>query len=103
MKSFEVAEAARADLFEIWDYICADNIDAADKVIERLHDAFVKLGRNPMLGHVREDLADSEHRFFLVYSYLVVYLASKKPIQIVRVLHAARDVQSILDLSPEER
>ncbi len=101
MKSFKVTEAARTDLLEIWDYIRADNIDAADKLIDRLHDTFVKLGRNPMLGHLG-DWADSEHRFFLVYSYMVVYLASKKPIQIVRVLHAARDVQSILDLSPDE-
>ena len=72
-------------------------------MIDRLRDTFVKLGRNPMLGHLRQDLADSEHRFFLVYSYMVVYLVSKKPIQIVRVLHAARDVQRILDLSPDER
>jgi plasmid stabilization system protein ParE len=103
MKSFEVTEAARTDLIEIWDYIRADNIAAADKVIHRLHDTFVKLGRNPMLGHLREDLADSEHRFFLVYSYMVVYLAAEKPIQNVRVLYAARDVQSILDLSSDER
>ena len=103
MKLFEVTEASRADILEIWDYIRTDNIDAADKVIDRLHDSFAKLGRNPMLGHLREDLADSEHRFFLVYSYMIVYLASEKPIQIVRVLHAARDVQSILDLSPDER
>jgi hypothetical protein len=32
MKSFEVTEAARTDLLEIWDCIRADNIDAADKV-----------------------------------------------------------------------
>ena len=102
MRAFEVTEAARADLFEIWDYIRADNIDAADRVIDRLHDAFVKLGRNPMLGHLREDLADREHRFFLVYSYLIVYLAVNKPIQIVRVLHAARNVQNILGFAPDE-
>jgi plasmid stabilization system protein ParE len=102
MKSFEVTEAARTDLLEIWQYIRTDNIDAADKVIDRLHAAFVKLGRNPSLGHLREDLADSEHRFYLVYSYMIVYLAASKPVQIVRVLHAARDVQSILGLSPDE-
>jgi len=50
MKSFQVTEAARTDLLEIWQYIRADNIDAADNVIDRLHDAFVKLGRNPMIG-----------------------------------------------------
>lgn len=65
--------------------------------MDRLHDAFVKLGRNPMLGHLREDLADSEHRFFLVYSYMmVVYLASKEAYSDRPCLHAARDVQSII-------
>ncbi len=79
MKSFELTEVARTDLLDIWDDIRVDNIDAADKVIDRLHDAFVKLGRNPLMGHLREDLADQEHRFFPVYSYLIVYLATSKP------------------------
>ncbi len=64
MKSFELTEAARTDLLEIWDYIRADNIDAADRVIDHLHNAFVKLGGNSMLGHVREDLADVGIGFF---------------------------------------
>ena len=102
MNSFELTAAARADLLEIWEYIRADNLNAADKVLNSLHDAFVKLARYPMLGHVREDLADSEHRFFPVYSYLIIYLAAAKPIQIIRVLHAARDVQGMLGLSPDE-
>ena len=45
---------------------------------------------------------DKRHRFFLVYSYLIVYRHETKPLQIIRVLHAARDVQSILGLAPEE-
>ena len=40
-ESFEVTEAARTDPLEIWDYIRADSLDAADKVIDRLHDALV--------------------------------------------------------------
>ena len=51
----------------------------------------------------REELTDKRHRFFLVYSYLIVYRHEAKRLQIVRVLHAARDVQSILDLSPDEK
>ena len=35
-------------------------------------------------------------RFWRVRNYLVVYRSEKRPIQIVRVLHAARDVRSIL-------
>lgn len=102
MSAFDLTETARKDLLEIWEYIGAENLDAADRVIHRLHDAFEKLSRNPLLGHLREDLASKSHRFLLVYSYLIVYMADTRPLQIVRVLHAARDVQSILGLEPDE-
>jgi toxin ParE1/3/4 len=67
-----------------------------------LESAMVKLAKNPGVGHWREELTDKRHRFFLVYSYLIVYRYEAKPLQIVPVLHAARDVQSILGLSPDE-
>jgi hypothetical protein len=54
----------------------------------------------PGIGHLRVDLADRRHRFFLVYSYVIVYRSQTKPLQVV--LHAARDVQEILGLTPEE-
>jgi antitoxin ParD1/3/4/toxin ParE1/3/4 len=69
---------------------------------KRDESAMIKLAKNPGVGHWREELADKRHRFFLVYSYLIVYRHEAKPLQIVRVLHAARDVQSILGLSPDE-
>src|SRR5258708_5229759 len=75
------------------DYIAADSIEAADRVLD--------LAKNPGVGHWREELADKRHRFLLVYSYLIVYRHETKPLQIVCVLHAARDVQSILGLSPD--
>ena len=62
----------------------------------------IKLAKSPGIGHWREGLADKRHRFLLVYSYLIVYRHETKPLEIVRVLHAARDVQSILGLSPDE-
>jgi plasmid stabilization system protein ParE len=46
MRAFDVTLTARKDLLEIWDYIRADNLDAADRVIDRLHDAFGKLANN---------------------------------------------------------
>jgi antitoxin ParD1/3/4/toxin ParE1/3/4 len=54
------------------------------------------------MGHVREELADRRHRFFVVYSYLIVYRYETDPLQVIRILHAARDVQSILGLTSEE-
>jgi antitoxin ParD1/3/4/toxin ParE1/3/4 len=56
-----------------------------------------KLARTPGIGHFREDLADRRQRFFLVYSYLIVYRPETKPLHIVRVVHGARDVQALLE------
>jgi toxin ParE1/3/4 len=64
---------ARADLVEIWNHIAEDSFDAADRALARLDDAFRRLGQTPGMGHHREDLADSRHRFWTVYSYVVVY------------------------------
>jgi hypothetical protein len=44
------------DLGEIWEYISADNIEAADRWIGKLFDAFEAIGKTPGLGHRREDL-----------------------------------------------
>jgi toxin ParE1/3/4 len=84
------------------DYIAGDNIEAADRVLDALNNAMVKLAKTPGIGHWREELADKRHRFLLVYSYLIVYRHQTKPLQIIRILHAARDVQNILGLAPDD-
>jgi antitoxin ParD1/3/4/toxin ParE1/3/4 len=60
------------------------------------------LARTPGTGHLREDLADRRHRFFLVYSYLIVYRPDTQPLQVVRVLHASRDIRSLLGLQEDQ-
>lgn len=102
MKRFIFTPRARHDVNDIWDYIADDNIAAADRVLDALHNAMVKLAKSPGIGHWREELTDKRHRFFPVYSYLIVYRHETKPLQIIRVLHASRDVQSILGLLPDE-
>jgi plasmid stabilization system protein ParE len=102
MKRFILTPRARQDLNDIWDYIANDNIEAADRVLDALDNAMIKLAKNPGIGHRRDELTDKRHSFLLVYSYLIVYRHETKPLQIIRVLHAARDVQGILGLAPDE-
>lgn len=97
MKRFVLTPRAKRDVNEIWDYIAIDNIDAANRVADALESAMLTLAKNPGLGHWREELADKRHRFFPVYSYLIVYRHGGGRLEIVRVLHAARDVQGILE------
>ena len=102
MKRYVLTPSAQRDVNDIWDYIANDSVEAADRVLDALESAMIKLAKNPGVGHWREELADKRHRFVLVYSYLIVYRHEAKPLQIIRVLHASRDVQSTLGLSPDE-
>ncbi len=93
MKPYVLTPRAEQDIGDIWDYIASDNIEAADRVLDALEKVVLKLANTPGIGHMREELADRRHGFFLVYSYLIVYRFDTNPLQIVRILRAARDVQ----------
>jgi antitoxin ParD1/3/4/toxin ParE1/3/4 len=86
-----------SDIREILAFIAKDNPRAASAAQVKLRDAMRRLARMPGLGHLREDLADEILRFFPVYSYLIVYRPDTRPLQVIRVLHAARDVSALLD------
>jgi plasmid stabilization system protein ParE len=103
MKRYVLTPSAERDINEIWEHIAEDSIEAADRVLDALETAMGKLAKNPGIGHWREELADRRHRFLLVYSYLIVYRHEVDPRQILRVLHAARDVRRALNLSPNQR
>jgi plasmid stabilization system protein ParE len=45
------AQGPNFDRAEIWEYIALDNIDAADRWIGKLFEAFDLLARNPGIGH----------------------------------------------------
>jgi plasmid stabilization system protein ParE len=47
MAGYVLSVAADLDLDEIWEYIVADNIDAADRWIGKLFDACEALARTP--------------------------------------------------------
>jgi plasmid stabilization system protein ParE len=100
MKTFVLTPLAARDLNEIWDYLAEDNVEAANGTLSALEKTMRKLAKQPGIGHLRDDLADRRHRFFLVYSYLIVYRAAD-PLEVIRVLHAARDVQMLLGIPPE--
>ena len=96
MAGYVLVPEARSDLREILSYIAEDSIDSALRVLDRFVEIFDLLAANPEAGHYRDDLTSRPVRFFPVYSYLVVYLDGTSPVQIVRVLGGAQDVETIL-------
>lgn len=97
MIDYVLAPDARQDVLEILAYIAAHNAAAADRVRERLFDAFEKLSKRPALGHRRPDLTDHRVRFWTVLGrYSVVYRGEQAPIEIMRVLGRGRDIAGLL-------
>ena len=87
---------ARLDLLEIWEFIAADDVDAADRVEREIRRAISMLADNPGLGHFRRDLTSKSVRFWAVYSYLVIYDPDARPLEVVRILSGYRDVAAML-------
>jgi plasmid stabilization system protein ParE len=87
---------ASFDLDGIWEFIAADNIDAADRWIEKLFDAFESLGKTPGMGHRRDDLTSYPVLFWPVGAYLIIYRAERRPIEIVAVTQGSRDIPAFL-------
>jgi|HubBroStandDraft_1064217.scaffolds.fasta_scaffold303016_2 plasmid stabilization system protein ParE len=96
MSKCVLSEGADLDLDEIWEYIAQDNIDAADRWIDKLFDAFERLARNPGMGHTRKDLTDHEVLFWPVAAYLIIDRKHGRQIEIVAVTQGARDIPSFL-------
>ena len=96
MSGYVLGTDAILDLEDIWAYIAADSIDAADHWIEKLFGAFEALGQRPGMGHRREDLTAHPVLFWPVGSYLIIYQAERLPVEIVAVTRGGRDIPAFL-------
>jgi antitoxin ParD1/3/4 len=99
MNSFQFTPQAVADLFDIWSFIAQDNPTAADRVEEAVFGACDFLADSPLAGRIREELTPLPLRFWVVQpypNYLIAYDPRKQPLQIIRILHCARDLPPIL-------
>lgn len=84
---------AQADLAAIWRYIARDSVAAADDLSSELDDALRRLAAAPHIGRPREELA-AGLRSFALRPYTLYYRVLGNGIELIRVLHGARDIQS---------
>ena len=89
--------AARRDLYEVGDYIARDSRRQALRFIAALEGFCATLlaqpERYPLLTH----RADREIRRAPYADYLIFYRVRNGLVEILRVVHAARDVDRIVD------
>ena len=84
---------AAADILDIWDHIAEDSLDQADRWIDKLDEKFGILATQPLMGRAREELA-ADLRSFPFGRYVIFYMPVQDGINVVRVLHSARDVDA---------
>ena len=102
MAEFTISPEARDDLDHIHAYISGDNPDAADDVLESAFSTFENLSRMPSMGREREFKSSqlSGLRSFTIQgfrNYLIFYRENQNGIEVVRVVHAARNLDSFSD------
>ena len=97
MSRYVLGSDAVLDLEDIWDYIASDSIDAADRWIAKLFEAFEEIARMPGIGHRREGLTPYPVLFWTVGAYLIIYRATEgRLVEIVAVTQGSRDIPSFL-------
>ena len=101
MSGFVLHPDALTDLNEIWKYIAADNLDAADGVLEEIYETIRALVPIPQAGHRRPDLTSRPLRFHPVRDFLVVYAPEEKPLVVLAILHGRRSPRVIAALLRE--
>lgn len=96
MTSYFLTPQAVQDLEEIYDYIAIDNVNAALRFVDLLEEKFLLLTDSPGIGRHRNELA-SALRSFPAGNYIIFYRPVGEVIQIIRVLHGARDIEAVFE------
>ena len=89
---------AEEDLTEIISFIAADNPIAANSLADKIEKNIELLSENPMLGRIPrdEDIKNLGYRYIIVQNYIVFYTIEEKTIFVHRILHGARNYNTIL-------
>jgi toxin ParE1/3/4 len=103
MASIVIRPKAVGDLADIWAYIAEDSPRQADAFISRVNSDLYVLVRQPLIGRARPELL-VDLRSMSVGRYVIFYIPHSRPrgIEVVRILHGARDLQRLFDEEQDE-
>jgi toxin ParE1/3/4 len=89
---------AERDIEECFVFIAEDDLDIGVSFLVAVEDSLEQLSRMPLMGKVKHFPAINNLRIWPVKgfdSYLLFYLANEDSIELVRLLHGARDIDGI--------
>ncbi len=95
MRRYRISRGARRDLADIYRHVASRNPSAAGRLRDLFFDKFRLLAIHPLLGESRSELAENL-RVLPAGDYLIAYQPTENGIALVRVLHAAQDIDAVL-------
>lgn len=96
-----ITSTADLDLEEIEARISSDNPAEADRFLELLSQRFELIAEMPGIGRRRDNYARGV-RSIAEGDYVIVYRVKDEALEILRVLHGARDPERVIRENPIE-
>lgn len=96
MKRYRLTPEAARDLDEITNFIIGDNRRAALRLIDDIEKKCQAIAEMPGIGRPREELAPNL-RSSHVGKYVIFYRPSEEGVEIIRVIHGARDIPKLFE------
>lgn len=82
---------AQQDLEEILDYLDAQSGDASDRLAVKFDESCEHYAKHPQIGASATEYAPNL-RCFTVWNYAIFYRSTADGIELIRIIHGARDI-----------
>jgi toxin ParE1/3/4 len=93
------SDQAQRDLDEILDYLDSQSTQAADRFAVKFEQTCNLHAAHPQIGASAEECA-TNLRQFTVWNYAVFYRPVEDGIEVIRIIHGARDIPKLFEKCP---
>ena len=95
-RSLTWSPSARDDVREIAAFIKRSSVRYAAVVVQSIFEAVERLSSMPTMGSIVPEADRDDLRQLHVYSYPVIVRVAESGIEVIAILHGARDVRRLL-------
>jgi plasmid stabilization system protein ParE len=91
MTGFVLHPETYRDIEEILEYLAADNLSAADSIVEEIYEVMQRLVPFPGQGHALPDLTLRPLRFQILRDYVIEYAPAEESLLVIAAVLRARE------------
>lgn len=91
---YRLSHQADRDIEDIWAFIARKSIRQANSFLDTLCSKFASLAKHPLMGTPCLEIAPNL-RLIVVKNHVVFYRQFENGIEVVRILHGARNIESL--------